>query len=899
MDVFSGMATFGNYVNNKEEIPADKTNTKKIRRAKINGDNIYNSNNFGKAKKHVKSTAKKRRQLARHPKQTGVIPNIYNQIESYNKEYGKKLSKKPFIETFSDTASVESFNSCTSRHSLGDDHTKFFKKSNILRDNSYHEHKIGGIHTDNNEPGFYAQFESLQFDNPSTPVSSNNVPAKSGKYASISRTEMERDLALKGEYSKFDKNYSMTYGLMPDNQLSHNNMVPFFKSGIGKGYGPDSIIQQKWDEMKQRKVDRFTGSVKNIEYKPKTERRPLFNPHVGLTHIYGMPNFTDYMAGRYIPSRERRNELIHQPIRTTPGLNLGYNEVSKQGYHDSYRVLPKTVDELRTATNPKISYGKPIIVGKKSDKRGIIPNVANRKPPSYKEQDPRDFVKSTTYYRAPSIYGNYEAPSTNRQMTTRAWYSAAKYNPTLHKPDNLYEQVKTSHKENFKYPAPRNVAGYEQFQNTSNTKPTYYAPTTKRQLTQHTTQYGPLGSTQYDKGGYHAEQSGIIAPTTLRQTTQNTTQYGPLGSAQYDKGGYHAEQSGIIVPTTLKQTTQNTTQYGPLGSAQYNKGGYHAEQSGIIVPTTMKQMTQNTTQYGPLGSTQYNKGGYHAEQSGIIAPTTLKQTTQNTTQYGPLGSAQYNKGGYHAEQSGIIVPTTMKQMTQNTTQYGPLGSTQYNKGGYHAEQSGIIVPTNLKQMTQNTTQYGPLGSAQYNKGGYHAEQSGIIVPTTMKQMTQNTTQYGPIYHHGKEKGGYHAEQAGTIIKPTLRQLTQNKTQYGPVNLQEGSKTRTRSDVKNSLVNVTKDHITVVRDSGAPTTCNYEKIPTYEHTLVEMCEPIQIDREVYANMEGQRPLQCVPTMHTRVANTLPQVSSWRFDTCVTENLKTNPFINNTQHKATEY
>ena len=81
-----------------------------------------------------------------------------------------------------------------------------------------------------------------------------------------------------------------------------------------------------------RKMDLFTGSLNNLEWKPKTERRPLFSPLVGLTHIYGSPVMTSEYESRFIPSRERRNEKPFQETRVTPGLNLGYNEVGKSSY---------------------------------------------------------------------------------------------------------------------------------------------------------------------------------------------------------------------------------------------------------------------------------------------------------------------------------------------------------------------------------------------------------------------------------------------------------------------------------------------------------------------------------------------------------------------------------------
>ncbi len=343
-------------------------------------------------------------------------------------------------------------------------------------------------------------------------------------------------------------------------------MVPFFKRGAGKGYGPDSIFQKKLDDVKQRKMERFTGSTKNVEYRPKTERRPLFNPHVGLTWIYGMPNFTDYYSSRYIPGRERRNEKLHQPVRVTPGLNLGYNEVNKQGFHDTFRALPRTVDELRTANNPKISYGNVVIPGMKSVKRPIVPNVAKRKPITFKENDPRDLVKSMSYYRAPSIYGNYDAPSTNRQQTTRAWYSAAKGDSTFHKPDSMYEQHKISHKENFKYPGPRNTTGVGREKATTSTANTYFLEPTNRQLTENRTYQQPAGG-EYKKHVGFDYQTNIPDPT-MRDLTQHKTYQQPAGG-EFKKHVGFDYQSNIPDPT-MRDLTQHKTYQQPAGG-EYKK----------------------------------------------------------------------------------------------------------------------------------------------------------------------------------------------------------------------------------------------------------------------------------------------------------------------------------------
>jgi len=135
-----------------------------------------------------------------------------------------------------------------------------------------------------------------------------------------------------------------------------------------------------------------------------------------------------------------------------------------------------------------------------------------------------------------------------------------------------------------------------------------------------------------------------------------------------------------------------------------------------------------------------------------------------------------------------------------------------------------------------------------------------------------------------------------VAPPTLRMLTQHKTYINAPILHEGEHYRIRDDVNNSIVNTAKDQLTKIRDGGAPTTSNYTKSPVVDSINVELCEPIQINRDVYPNMHDQNPLQCMPTMHTQIgARELPN-TAWRMDTCITENLKGNYLINNIVHKS---
>ena len=272
----------------------------------------------------------------------------------------------------------------------------------------------------------------------------------------------------------------------------------------------------------------------------------------------------------------------------------------------------------------------------------------------------------------------------------------------------------------------------------------------------------------------------------------------------------------------------------------------------------------------------------------------MRQLTQNNTYQQPLGPTDQAKGGYTTKQDGTVAPPTLRQLTQNNTYQQPLGPNDHARGGYTTQQDGTIAPPTMRQMTQNNTYQQPLGPNDHAKGGYTTQQDGTIAPPTMRQMTQNNTYQNPLGTQEHEKGGYTAEQDGTIAPATLRQLTQNNTYQNPLGFSE--KQRGRRDAHNSLVNITRE---VVAQGRYPTTSNYDKGPINDFTQVRLCEPIQINRELYGTRYGQNVNQCIPTMYTKMGYVLPQ-TGWRsYTSHIGNNLSSNPFVNNTQHKSVTY
>ncbi len=105
------------------------------------------------------------------------------------------------------------------------------------------------------------------------------------------------------------------------------------------------------------------------------------------------------------------------------------------------------------------------------------------------------------------------------------------------------------------------------------------------------------------------------------------------------------------------------------------------------------------------------------------------------------------------------------------------------------------------------------------------------------------------------------------------------------------KQSSRHDYTNALLDVTKDKISRLR---APVKSNFSAIPTFENTIVELSNPIQINRELYPDIKHDPILRNDPNI-TREANEFND-DSMHFYSFIDENLKKNPLVNNLIHKS---
>ena len=145
---------------------------------------------------------------------------------------------------------------------------------------------------------------------------------------------------------------SLTGKPINKSDFKHNNMVPFFGARVkGSSTSHDGA---------QSRLDNMQGA--GSQPIRKREQAPLFKPQANMTWANGMPNTTEFMLSRQMPSTKMNNIKPWDEERVAPGLGQGFTtKGSGSGYNaaveDRKAWLPKTVNQLRVETNPRITFG--------------------------------------------------------------------------------------------------------------------------------------------------------------------------------------------------------------------------------------------------------------------------------------------------------------------------------------------------------------------------------------------------------------------------------------------------------------------------------------------------------------------------------------------------------------
>ena len=179
---------------------------------------------------------------------------------------------------------------------------------------------------------------------------------------------------------------------MPADDFTHNNMVPFYRG---------SVKQNMTDTASRNTLDDHIG-LGSTQFS-KREQSPLFDPHREPTgNITGLESITSFVQDRMVAPTNRAGETPVEPQRVGPGLNQGYTPFGTGGFQqfevEEIARQRLSVDELRTESNPKITYEGMVVPGKSlALQRGDLGETRKYRPDTFflNESGERNFVTAS------------------------------------------------------------------------------------------------------------------------------------------------------------------------------------------------------------------------------------------------------------------------------------------------------------------------------------------------------------------------------------------------------------------------------------------------------------------------------------------------------------------------
>jgi hypothetical protein len=422
--------------------------------------------------------------------------------------------------------------------------------------------------------------------------------------------------------------------------FKHNNMVPFFGAKI-RGASVDHHITEGTLDNKQ-------GS--GTQHFHKREQAPLFKPQADLHYTHGMPNMTDFMLSRQVPSMNMANIKPWEEQRVAPGLGLGYTTQSagtgfNAGMEAREAWMPKGVDDLRVATNPKVSYelgghqGPANAYIKEGGDIRTQGRIEKNRPDTDYVLGPSRWMTTTGIEKAPTVRGIEVLQDVNRPETTteyfgtradqgKATYVSGEYEPShriqLAGP-NYNAAVATG-----KSQATTADYGHGTYKHLANNRATTKQPETY--------------------GGIHGLARAIVAPlmdilrpSRKEDAIEHLRPNGNVGSQMTTLG--HIFNPGDRIKTTIKEQTGHLLDNNHLNVQGQNKDGYLVSKQTPVEQerdTTNIQYSGNAGPYGSVSETRTYDAEYR-QRNNMNKVHVAHTNHGNTQSFNPSMNIQIAK----------------------------------------------------------------------------------------------------------------------------------------------------------------------------------------------------------------------------------------------------------------
>ena len=397
--------------------------------------------------------------------------------------------------------------------------------------------------------------------------------------------------------------FSLSGNYMSSRDFIHNNMVPF------DGSKPKGQVYNV--NNSETILDNYVGA--GSQTIKKIEQAPLFKPQDNVQWAFGTPNMSEFFQSRQNPVNRNNMVKPFESMQVGPGLDKGYTANGSHGYNAGMEArdkwLPKTVDELRVATNPKeefslLNHEGPAEASIKN--LGIEGKVQKYRPDTFFINTQDRWLTTTGAERAGQLIPEHIVKPSIRNETTTYQHGApnavlktASYVPKMHE-DSKRIQLNgydVGHS-NATSTAPLHEDKDKHHQSHTNY-------TNNRALNQQPQTFG-TGFTSAI-GAVIAPIMDILKPSRKEEYTCNMRIYGNMSG---EIPGNYVLTPGDMPSTTIKETTLYQPN-GYIGNQKDNAGYLVNEQQAI---TNQRDTTTENCQLAPIGGsgTKYGNRQYDA-----------------------------------------------------------------------------------------------------------------------------------------------------------------------------------------------------------------------------------------------------------------------------------------------
>ena len=586
-------------------------------------------------------------------------------------------------------------------------------------------------------------------------------------------------------------------GSVGSDKINNTWAVPYF----------GSVAKQNMNiEGFQNKLENFTGTSQFNFHKKETKN--FFVPSKNVSFVNGTPVNTDALQSRFVKSNYRTGELPFEKTRVAPGVGQNYGNEGVGGFHQFEAgeiARPKTVDDLRVLSNPKVTYSPPTISGKGIDKRSSTPNVFKNRTSKTFAQTQDNLLKTTGAYLRGKSNENFVMKDTNRTDSKSVFGSAA---PVSDKKTYTAPKVQRSNKNIYGSTGNRNAYSSNSWNASSSNsdygKQSFNLPPNERDVTQKRTHVtnlmtlvksiiAPLQdkikSTRKEFiignpnpegyiGANLPEKPTVYDPNDVARTTVKET------TLEYDHDGHIKGPNKLTVhdPNDVARTTvkETTLEYDHDGNI---KG---PEKITVYDPNDVARTTiKETTVHSKMHTTVTGAQKVSVYDPNDVAKTTIRETTEVNKQAGFLKEQVPNRPTDYNIQPA---KTTIKETTENNRHHTNVSYVRGDGKGYLSNE--FFAPATLKQLTSDNEYEGNVYSSLYSTGGYISTE--YFAPATIKQFTSDFEYMGGANSGDKRATSYSA--AYNAITNSLKE----KISRGRAPTQTGTKVFNARDNMNVL-----------------------------------------------------------------------------------------------------